>query len=272
MTRKAEKLSNFLSINRKYFQHPFWKERRTFSKAEAWLWLIAEVRFDAAAANELIGGKMIRWNRGEIPASLRYLAEAWNWEKNQVDRFLKLLEKEAMILRRLDQGQTIIRLINYGNYNSLGQQMGQQKANTVSISGEQQDSKWDSDGTATGQTSDKTNIVNIENIENKKSLAGGDGISPEEKLFEGFKQWILKYAPRVSEMKEPFTLTQYVEMRKKIDKEKVSELLIQMHNWEPLKKKNRSAYLTLLNWKKMSDQRQGVTSNTNGPEPKKMVV
>lgn len=199
MAKKVDKLSNFLPINRRFFSHPLWKEDRTFSKAEAWLWLIAEARFDAAVANELIGGKTVRWVRGELPASLRYLAEAWNWEKNQVDRFLKLLETEAMILRRLDKGQTIIRLINYSTHNGqnemghlnphpasvsgeswdtggkkekskikMGQQTGHLDASLPTVSDDEWDSKRDRGGTRVGQGRDKTNIDNIENIEKKR--------------------------------------------------------------------------------------------------------
>jgi hypothetical protein len=266
MSKKDEKLSNFLPINRKLFSHWLWTEKRSYSNAEAFLWLIKEARFEAAVATELIGGKMVHWNRGELPASLRYLADSWGWEKNRVDRFLKILEKEKMISRRLDQGQTIIRLINYDAHNGkkqdLGQQTGQVKEPQVSVSAESWDSKRDSDGTATGQRRDKTNIVNKEE-EGKESRGTATHPAPteeEQKLFSGFQLWITQNAPRVAQMKEPFTIREFIKLRATTDKEKVKDLLMQMHNWEPLLRKNRSAYLTIKKWVKLDDNR-----NNNNP-------
>ncbi len=265
MSKKDEKLSNFLPINRAFFDNWLWKESRTFSKAEAWLWLVATARFDAAEATELIGGKMIRWNRGELPGALRFLGEKWNWEKNQVDRFLRLLENDKMITRRLEQGQTIIRLTNYENYNTLGQQTGrktgQQNPHRVSVSEDERDSnrdtERDSDGTAVGQRQDKTNKENI--VKREKSMPDAVASPPptieEKELFEGFKKWVNEKAPRVAQMKEPFTIEEYLKLRKKMNKDQVKQILTDMHNWESLIKKNRSAYLTCLKWKRIDDER-----------------
>lgn len=265
MSKKDEKLSNFLPINRAFFDNWLWKESRTFSKAEAWLWLVATARFDAAEATELIGGKMIRWNRGELPGALRFLGEKWNWEKNQVDRFLRLLENDKMITRRLEQGQTIIRLTNYENYNTLGQQTGrktgQQNPHRVSVSEDERDSnrdtERDSDGTAMGQRRDNTNKVNKVNKEESTpdAVASHPPTNDEIKLFEGFKKWVTDYAPRVAQMKEPFTIEEYLKLRKKMHKDQVKQILTDMHNWEPLIKKNRSSYLTCLKWKRIDDER-----------------
>jgi len=54
-------------------------------------------------------------------------------------------------------------------------------------------------------------------------------------------------------MKEPFTEAQFSALKKDFDNTTICDLLRAMHNYEPLLKKNRSAYLTFLNWEKRRD-------------------
>lgn len=79
--------------------------------------------------------------------------------------------------------------------------------------------------------------------------------SPDEISFENFQTWILEYAPEVARMKEPFTYEQFLKARDDIPPGDIRRLLQSMHNYAPLHKKNRSAYRTLLNWKRMDDER-----------------
>lgn len=188
MTQKSgtTETTGFLMINRRFFNHAFWKEERTFSKCEAWLDMIQLARFEQSEANELIKGKLIKWNRGEFPGSVRFLAERWNWGRTKVAEFMKLLEEELMITRRTDQGETIISLCNYEDYNTpSGQQNGQKggqvknkgKRPQQSISDELEESEADSETdekedtgrTVGGQWADKTNKENKEKKINYRS-------------------------------------------------------------------------------------------------------
>lgn len=177
MSKKKENtLSNFLPVNRKFFDHPFWKEKRTFSKSEAWLYLIWKARFEESEATELIGGKLVRWSRGQVPASIRFLAEDWMWSKGKVEDFLKMLEKLEQITRHQVAGQTVITLSNYAFYNGLGQQNGQQsgqvKAEQQRESRDRADSNQDSEAdkrrTAGGHGPDNLNKDNIVKKEKEK--------------------------------------------------------------------------------------------------------
>lgn len=115
---EEKQLTNFLPLSRKLFTHELWHEKRVYSKFEAWLDLLKEARFDRTETRMLIGNTIVRWGRGEIPASLRFLAERWGWSKNKADSFLKLLTNEGMISKRTAQGtaQTIITICNYEDY------------------------------------------------------------------------------------------------------------------------------------------------------------
>lgn len=68
--------------------------------------------------------------------------------------------------------------------------------------------------------------------------------------FVKFQEWIKNNAPRVAKMKEPFSEAQFVALKKNFDSNFICNVLRDMHNHEPLLKKNHSAYLTLLNWAK----------------------
>lgn len=141
-------LSNYIPINRKIFSHDFWGEDRTYSRFEAWLDLIKEARYEDAETRKLIGNKYIKWGRGELVASLRFLAERWGWSKNKVDCYLKLLIDEQMISKRTATGtaQTVITICKYDDYNPRVKKDGHKK-------GQQKDTL----GTAKGQQRDKTN-------------------------------------------------------------------------------------------------------------------
>lgn len=149
--KPKDKLSNYIPINRKLFTHPLWTEKRSYSKFEAWLDLVQAARFENTEATMLSAGKLVKWNRGELPVSLRFLAERWDWSKNKVDDFIRMLEQEKMIAKRTATGtsQTIISLCNYDSYNSAGK-----------LSGQENGQRGDSEGTAGGQPGDETNKEN----------------------------------------------------------------------------------------------------------------
>lgn len=107
----------YIPISRKYFDNFLWKEERTYSKAEAWLDLIYTARFDVSKQKKMYHNKVIAIQRGELHASLRFLATRWLWSTGKVKRFLSLLESEGMVELRTEQGETIVNLCNYSNYN-----------------------------------------------------------------------------------------------------------------------------------------------------------
>lgn len=178
-------LTNYIPINRKLFEHLLWTEKRPFSKFEAWLDLIREARFENGEATALIGGKLIKWTRGEVPVSLRYLADKWSWSKNKVDDYLRMLENERMILKRTQEGtsQTIVMLCNYECYNKNEKKEGQQTGRAR-----------DSEGTARGQPRDKSNKGNKEkeSKEGKEDAIAYPFVSDEFKnLWKDWKEYRL---------------------------------------------------------------------------------
>lgn len=93
---------------------------------------------------------------------------------------------------------------------------------------------------------------------NKKKITEGEGESgkppaytpEEESFFKNFQTFIKESAPNVGKMKEPFTIDQYLKIRKDYSKEAIKEMILKMHNYKPLVQKNICAYLTFINWSK----------------------
>lgn len=137
-------MDGYIILQRKFFEGQFWDEKRVFSKAEAWIDLVREARFEKEPKTTFIKGKSVTWNRGELPVSLRFLADRWGWSKNKVDHFIKFLTNDGALKTRTHEGtaQTIITLCNYESYNPVSSNEGTAK------------------GTPKGQQRDKTNKGN----------------------------------------------------------------------------------------------------------------
>lgn len=108
----------YIPISRRLFEHQLWCEERIYSRFEAWLDLIQSARFEDT--KQLIGNRFIEVKRGQILASLRFLAGRWQWSTKKVNSFLDLLIQDKMIIKETPKGtgQTVITICNYDKYNS----------------------------------------------------------------------------------------------------------------------------------------------------------
>lgn len=107
----------FIMLSRKFFSNEMWEAARTFSECEAWLDLIQSARFEATDTIECIGGREIKYGRGQYPASNRFLANKWKWGEQKVKTFLSKLKKKGMITSECSQGMNVITLVKYDEYN-----------------------------------------------------------------------------------------------------------------------------------------------------------
>lgn len=99
---------------------PLWNERRVWSRAEAWVYLIASAAH-APHDRRLRSGNFIRLERGEFVAPLRVLAAKWGWTKDRVARFLALLADSETGLGRVVRRERDIEcdtylIVNYDTY------------------------------------------------------------------------------------------------------------------------------------------------------------
>lgn len=123
----------FIKLSRKFFSNELWNEARTFSSCEAWLDLIQSARFEATPRKVSIGGREVVYNRGQYPASIRFLAKRWRWSEKKVRSFLEHLRKEGMITSECTQGINIISLCKYDEYNDVGTTKGTTKGMAIDV-------------------------------------------------------------------------------------------------------------------------------------------
>ncbi len=84
-------------------------------------------------------------------------------------------------------------------------------------------------------------------IDNPLPTDVGSPPTPKTK-YENFVEWIQKNAPKVLQLPEPITEEQYKQLMSEFGRDKVCEILLAMHNYKYLLKKNNSAYLTARAW------------------------
>lgn len=131
-----------VKISRKaYASNPLWLEKRTFSKWEAWEWMIQEAAWKSH--KRIIGMTSIDLKRGEFVGSVRFLAEAWGWKRTKVSEFISYLKKAGQITgqRETIQG-TVYLLVNYGRYQDGPRQKRTEKRTPIRTrSGQRADSE-----------------------------------------------------------------------------------------------------------------------------------
>ena len=213
----------YIALRRKFFDHPFWEERREYSKAEAWIDLIAQARWKDSETSMLHNGQMVKWGRGQLVASVRFLRNRWGWKSNtKVTSFLVLLEKEDMV--RYEK-KTAIGRITICKYN------------TYQLS---EDANKDSNKTRIRQAEDKTGIKG--NKGNKDNIPP---IVPQHPKIEKMKSAGYE---ELFKMEKPLTGEQLEKLTSEFNPQSVRDVFDAMENFKGLTKKYKSTYLTARQW------------------------
>ena len=106
-----------------------------FTEREAFIWLVMEASWKDR--EKRVGNVAVSLKRGQLVASVRFMADAWKWPKSTVDRFLKRLEKRDMIGTASGTGLNVVTIRKYDEYqNGSGKSGTAQKGNA----GQQRDS------------------------------------------------------------------------------------------------------------------------------------
>lgn len=93
-------------------------KREPFCRRAAFAWLVENAAWQARQVN--IAGRTITLDRGQLTASLRFLAAAWGWSEPAVRRFIERLKTDALIDAATDAGQLIITIGNYDENQVVG--------------------------------------------------------------------------------------------------------------------------------------------------------
>lgn len=148
-------------VHRSVWNHPLLEEEKEFSRREAWLWLVSEAAWKPRRVR--IVGKIVSIKRGQVPHSIRFMADAWGWSKGKTERFLEALKTETMIETDTAHGQVIITVCNYEKYQIVGLPSGTDTETPT--------------GTAAGQDRDSSGTN--EKKENTKELKNTSSLRSE---------------------------------------------------------------------------------------------
>lgn len=111
---KNYNMSGWLKLHRQIQENWIYKEKRKFSKLEAWIDIILTVNY--SECKTLIKGKLIHVKRGESILSLDSWAIRWNWDKSSVRRFFYLLQQDGMIELKNETVTTRLTVCKYDSY------------------------------------------------------------------------------------------------------------------------------------------------------------
>ncbi|EOB8088813.1 DnaD domain protein [Staphylococcus aureus] len=164
-------MTGWISIDRSIQNHWLFKEKRTFSKFEAWIYLFMEANHSKAKVP--IGNQIVTVERGQRLTSILTLSDLFNWSRFKVKTFLDLLESDGMLEVKTTSKYTLITIVNYDFYQS--EQGRNQHQNDIKPTSKQHQSNINPTSkqhqTNTNNNDNKDNNEKNVNNEKKKTTA-----------------------------------------------------------------------------------------------------
>ncbi|HDB3081211.1 TPA: DnaD domain-containing protein [Staphylococcus aureus] len=164
-------MTGWISIDRSIQNHWLFKEKRTFSKFEAWIYLLMEANHSKAKVP--IGNQIVTVERGQRLTSILTLSDLFNWSRFKVKTFLDLLESDGMLEVKTTSKYTLITIVNYDFYQS--EQGRNQHQNDIKPTSKQYQSNINPTSkqhqTNTNNNDNKDNNEKNVNNEKKKTTA-----------------------------------------------------------------------------------------------------
>ncbi|HDB1113415.1 TPA: DnaD domain-containing protein [Staphylococcus aureus] len=164
-------MTGWISIDRSIQNHWLFKEKRTFSKFEAWIYLLMEANHSKAKVP--IGNQIVTVERGQRLTSILTLSDLFNWSRFKVKTFLDLLESDGMLEVKITSKYTLITIVNYDFYQS--EQGRNQHQNDIKPTSKQHQSNINPTSkqhqTNTNNNDNKDNNEKNVNNEKKKTTA-----------------------------------------------------------------------------------------------------
>ncbi|HGZ9239139.1 TPA: DnaD domain protein [Staphylococcus aureus] len=164
-------MTGWISIDRSIQNHWLFKEKRTFSKFEVWIYLLMEANHSKAKVP--IGNQIVTVERGQRLTSILTLSDLFNWSRFKVKTFLDLLESDGMLEVKTTSKYTLITIVNYDFYQS--EQGRNQHQNDIKPTSKQHQSNINPTSkqhqTNTNNNDNKDNNEKNVNNEKKKTTA-----------------------------------------------------------------------------------------------------
>ena len=153
----ANKKLGFIPLYRSIQEHWLWNNDEPFSMGQAWIDLLLSVNHEEKKIK--VGCSIVTIKAGQMWTSYKKLANRWNWSRDRVYRYTKLLKMDGMIVVDATPNGTLLTLVNYGDFAYRG--------NTNETTNETTD---EATPKTTDKTTGKTQTINIDNINNVNKL------------------------------------------------------------------------------------------------------
>jgi hypothetical protein len=120
----------FIALHRKIFENPIIGSNPAYFRA--WVWLLCEAKYKPTSYR--IPGKSaaIFLQRGQLSHARSFIAKALDLSEQRVRTFLNRLKIEGMILVDINQGQMVITMCNYEDYQLDANETNQQSNPQIS--------------------------------------------------------------------------------------------------------------------------------------------
>ena len=107
-------MEGWIKQHRKILDHYLFKEKRVFSKYEAWNYIL--LMANHKDNKFLLGNELIDLKAGQFVTSQSKLMEIFSWSKSKLKNFFSLLEKDNMIKIETDTKKTTLTIVKYRDY------------------------------------------------------------------------------------------------------------------------------------------------------------
>lgn len=107
-------MHGWVKLHRQVMNHPFYEEKRVFSKFEAWTNLLMLANYKDNKI--LFNSNWMTICRGQHLTSIKKLSERWGWSNRKVKKFLDLLVADGMLHYKCTPQYTLLTIVNYEFY------------------------------------------------------------------------------------------------------------------------------------------------------------
>ena len=107
-------MDGWISLHRKILENPILNRSRVYSNFEAWIWLL--LKANHKDNKFMLGTELVKVKKGSMITSQKKLCMQFRWGSTKLRNFLKVLQKDKMLLLKTNTQSTHITICNYESY------------------------------------------------------------------------------------------------------------------------------------------------------------
>ena len=107
-------MDGWISLHRKILENPILNRSRVYSNFEAWIWLL--LKANHKDNKFMLGSELVKVKKGSMITSQKKLSRQFRWGNSKLRSFLKVLQKDEMLLLETNTQSTHITICNYESY------------------------------------------------------------------------------------------------------------------------------------------------------------